>query len=205
MSSFKTPSAEELDHTFLWRYTKRLPERGCIGIFNRSYYEDMLVVRAHPELLTAQNLPPGKRGKAFWNDRFEDINSLEQHLVRNGTIVLKCFLNLSKEEQKRRFLDRLNEPDKHWKFSTADLRERGYWDDYVDAYERMLSATSTEQAPWYIIPADHKWVTRAAVAYLVANAITSLDLAVPALTDERKQVLEDAKRQLIEEKSGDVN
>lgn len=205
VSAFKTPSAEELDHTFLWRYTTQLPERGCIGIFNRSYYEDVLVVRVHPELLEHQNLPPGKRGKAFWNARYDDINALEQHLVRNGTIVLKFFLNISKDEQKQRFLERLNEPDKHWKFSTADMKEREYWDDYTDAYEQMLSATSTEHAPWYVIPADHKWVTRTAVAYLVANAITSLDLSTPVLTDERKQLLDDARRQLMAEDSSDAD
>jgi len=205
VSAFKTPSAEELDHTFLWRYTTRLPERGCIGIFNRSYYEDVLVVRVHPELLDHQNLPPGKHGKAFWNARYDDINALEQHLVRNGTIVLKFFLNISKDEQKERFLERLNEPDKHWKFSTADMKEREYWDDYTDAYEQMLSATSTEHAPWYVIPADHKWVTRTAVAYLVANAITSLDLSTPVLTNERKQLLDDARRQLMAEDSSDAD
>ncbi|HWL11285.1 MAG TPA: polyphosphate kinase 2 family protein [Planctomicrobium sp.] len=199
VSSFKIPSAEELDHTFLWRYTARLPERGCIGIFNRSYYEEVLVVRVHPETLERQNLPPGKRGKSFWNARYDDINALEQHLVRNGTTVLKFFLNISREEQRRRFLDRLNDPDKHWKFSPADLHERGYWDDYIDAYERMLSATSTDHAPWYVIPADNKWVTRASIAYLIASTIRSLDLAFPSLTAERKQLMEDARRQLADE------
>jgi PPK2 family polyphosphate:nucleotide phosphotransferase len=199
VSAFKVPSVEELDHTFLWRYQDQLPERGCIGIFNRSYYEEVLVARVHPEVIERQNLPPGKRGKSFWNDRYEDINALERHLVRNGTIVLKFFLNISKAEQRQRFLDRLNESDKHWKFSVADLHERGDWDEYIDAYEKMLTATSTKHAPWYIIPADHKWITRAAVAYLISNAITSLDLEFPHLTEERMKILNDAKRQLMDE------
>src|SRR4051794_14355295 len=158
--SFKKPSAEELDHNFLWRYMRCLPERGRIGIFNRSYYEDVLVVKVHPELLDGQKLPPGKRGKSFWEARYEDINAFERHLVRNGTVILKFFLHVSKKEQKRRFLERLERPEKQWKFTAADLAERGYWSKYMEAYEDALSATSTRWAPWYIIPADHKWATR---------------------------------------------
>lgn len=192
---FKAPSAEELDHTFLWRYTSRLPERGRIGIFNRSYYEDVLIVRVHPELLSPY-LPDGKRGKSFWKARMDDINNLEEHLVRNGTLVLKFFLHISKDEQKRRFLDRLNEPEKHWKFNPADLTERGYWDDYVDAYEQALTETSTKHAPWYIVPADHKWVAHAVIASILSTSINALDLEFPKLTAERKQVLEAARQQL---------
>jgi len=197
--SFKKPSAEELDHNFLWRYMKRLPERGRIGIFNRSYYEDVLVVRVHPSLLDGQRLPPGKRGNSFWNARYEDINTFERHLVRNGTVILKFFLNVSKKEQKQRFLDRLNRPEKNWKFSAADLAERGFWDDYQEAYEEALSATSTEWAPWYVIPADNKWVTRAVVADIVTSSITSLELAYPEPTKEQRAALDDAKKKLLAE------
>jgi len=193
---FKTPSAEELDHTFLWRYCNRLPERGRIGIFNRSYYEDLLITRVHPEMLDSQHLPDGKRGKSFWKARTEDINNLEEHLVRNGTSVLKFFLHISRDEQKRRFLDRLNDKEKHWKFNPADLTERGYWDDYVDAYERCLSATSTPHAPWYIVPANHKWVAHSVVASILSSSIDALDLKFPKLTDEQEQHLDDARHQL---------
>jgi len=197
--SFKKPSEEELDHNFLWRHMKRLPERGRIGIFNRSYYEDVLVVRVHPSILEGQRLPPGKRGKSFWNARYEDINTFERHLVRNGTVILKFFLNVSKKEQKRRFLDRLNRPEKNWKFSAADLAERGFWDDYQEAYEEALSATSTDWAPWYVIPADNKWGTRAVVADIVTSTITSLDLAYPEPTKEQQAALEEAKKKLLAE------
>jgi len=193
--SFKQPSAEELDHDFLWRYARCLPERGRIGIFNRSYYEDVLVVKVHPELL-GDKLPPGKRGKSFWQGRYEDINAFERHLVRNGTVVLKFFLHVSKKEQKKRFLDRLDRPDKHWKFSTADLAERAYWDEYQAAYEDAIEATSTDWAPWYVVPADHKWATRAVVADLVTSSIRALDLELPELTDERRRELDEARRQL---------
>lgn len=195
---FKSPSAEELDHTFLWRYSSRLPERGRIGIFNRSYYEDVLIVRVHPELLSPY-LPDGKRGRSFWNARMDDINNLEEHLVRNGTLVLKFFLHISKDEQKRRFLDRLDEPEKHWKFNPADLTERGFWDEYVDAYEKALTETSTKHAPWYIVPADHKWVAHAVIASILATSINALDLEYPKLTAERKQTLDAARRQLESE------
>ncbi|VTR97137.1 polyphosphate:amp phosphotransferase : Uncharacterized protein OS=Planctomyces limnophilus (strain ATCC 43296 / DSM 3776 / IFAM 1008 / 290) GN=Plim_0927 PE=4 SV=1: PPK2 [Gemmata massiliana] len=193
--SFKKPSAEELDHNFLWRYMKSLPERGRIGIFNRSYYEDVLVVKVHPDFLGAQ-LPREKVGKKFWEERYEDINSFERHLVRNGTLILKFFLNVSKDEQKKRFLDRLDRPEKNWKFSASDLAERGYWDDYMRAYEDALSATSTDLAPWYVIPADHKWITRSVVADIVTTSIQALDLKYPVVSPEQKKRLEDARKQL---------
>lgn len=197
--SFKQPSAEELDHNFLWRYMRSLPERGRIGIFNRSYYEDVLVVKVHPEILDKQKLPPGKRGKPFWEQRYEDINTFERHLVRNGTVVLKFFLHVSKDEQKQRFLERLNTPEKHWKFSAADLAERQFWNEYHDAYEDLLTATSTEWAPWYVVPADQKWATRAIVAHLLAAALKQLDLRYPEMTKEKQQALLAARRQLENE------
>ncbi|MBA4187807.1 MAG: polyphosphate--nucleotide phosphotransferase [Planctomycetaceae bacterium] len=195
--SFKKPSTEELDHNYLWRYMKSLPERGRIGIFNRSYYEDVLVVKVHPELLGRQ-LPrdKDKLGKKFWEERYEDINAFEQHLVRNGTVILKFFLNVSKDEQKRRFLERLDRPEKNWKFSASDMAERGYWDDYMKAYEDALSATSTEAAPWYVIPADYKWITRAVVADIVTTTIRGLDLKYPEVTTEQKNRLVEARKQL---------
>jgi len=199
--SFKKPSAEELDHTFLWRYMKSLPERGRIGIFNRSYYEDVLVVKVHPELLTAQHLPTTTVDRKVWSRRYKDINAFERHLVRNGTVVLKFFLNVSMEEQKRRFLERLDRPEKHWKFSESDLAERAHWDQYMQAYSDCLSATSTKWAPWYVVPADHKWVTRAVVADVVTTAIRSLDLKYPEVTDEQRKRLADARRQLATESS----
>jgi len=194
--SFKKPSAEELDHNFLWRYMKRLPERGRIGIFNRSYYEDVLVVKVHPEVLNASKLPPGERGKAFWQERYDDINALERHLVRNGTRVLKFFLHVSKKEQKKRLLKRLDDPAKNWKFSAADLAERQLWDDYMSAYEDALSATSTDEAPWYVIPADHKWVTRTAVADILVTAIRGLDLSYPTVPAGARAELDAAREQL---------
>jgi PPK2 family polyphosphate:nucleotide phosphotransferase len=197
--SFKKPSAEELDHNFLWRYMRSLPERGRIGIFNRSYYEDVLVVKVHPELLAAQRLPPGKRDKTFWEARYEDINAFERHLVRNGTVILKFFLNVSKKEQKRRFLERLENPEKHWKFSAADLAERAFWDQYTAAFEEAFSATSTEWAPWYIVPADHKWATRAIVADILTTTMLNLDLRYPEVTEAQHQALEQARQQLEHE------
>jgi PPK2 family polyphosphate:nucleotide phosphotransferase len=194
--SFKKPSSEELDHNFLWRHSRSLPERGRIGIFNRSYYEDVLVVKVHPELLGRQ-LPDGKRGKKFWADRYEDINAFEHHLVRNGTLVLKFFLNVSKGEQKRRFLERLDRPEKNWKFSAADLAEREYWNDYMAAYEDAIGETSTDAAPWYVIPADHKWVTRAAVAGIVTATLRKLDLKYPELTAEDRAQLAEARQKLM--------
>jgi PPK2 family polyphosphate:nucleotide phosphotransferase len=194
--SFKKPSDEDLDHDFLWRCSKRLPERGCIGIFNRSYYEEVLVVKVHPEILDGQKLPPGKRGKKFWDERYEDINNFEKHLVNSGTIIVKFFLHISKDEQKRRFLQRLERPEKNWKFSTADLAERAYWDQYQEAYEDALAATSTEWAPWYVVPADHKWVSRAVVADVVSRTIRGLDLKYPEVPAAKKQILDEAKKKL---------
>jgi PPK2 family polyphosphate:nucleotide phosphotransferase len=177
--SFKAPSAEELGHDFLWRTTTRLPARGRIGIFNRSYYEDVLAVRVHPELLERQKLPRTLTGKAIWEERFHDIRAFERHLARSGTLVLKFFLHLSKEEQRRRFLDRLDEPAKRWKFSMNDVNERKRWHDYMAAYEDMIRATSRPGAPWYVVPADHKWFTRLVVAAAVIEALDGLDLSFP--------------------------
>ena len=199
--SFKRPSAEELDHTFLWRAAKALPARGCIGIFNRSYYEEVLVVRVHPEILDGQQLPPGKRGKSFWAERYEDINAFERHLVRNGTVVLKFFLNVGKAEQKRRFLERLDTPDKNWKFSPGDVRERGHWQEYMAAFEQMLAATSTAWAPWYVIPADHKHVARALVASVLSSSIQALGLAPPVVSAGDMAEFETAREQLLAEDS----
>ena len=194
--SFKHPSAEELDHNFLWRYARAVPERGRIGIFNRSYYEEVLVVRVHPELVKAQRIPDAKVNDDFWSDRFTDINAFERHLTRNGTVILKFFLHLSKDEQCKRFLKRLKDPKKQWKFSAADLAERAYWDDYMKAYEAAISATSTKWAPWYLIPADHKWVSRALVARIVTNTVESLDLRYPEVTQEQLAIIAEAKKQL---------
>jgi PPK2 family polyphosphate:nucleotide phosphotransferase len=195
--AFKKPSAEELDHNFLWRYMKALPERGRIGIFNRSYYEDVLVVKVHPNYLG--KLPPGKVDESFWRKRYDDINHFEHHLVRNGTVILKFFLNVSKKEQKRRFLERLDNPDKHWKFSEADLAERDYWKDYKKAFEDCFSATSTKWAPWHIIPADYKWAARTLVSGVISRAISELDLKPPPLTPERKKALAAARKKLMSE------
>jgi len=197
--SFKHPSAEELDHTFLWRCMKVLPERGRIGIFNRSYYEEVLIVKVHPELVAAQKIPEAEVTKSFWKHRYDDINHFERHLTRNGTLVLKFFLHLSKDEQRRRFLDRVNEPDKHWKFSSNDLVERSFWKEYEEAYEEMLEATSTKHAQWHVIPADHKWVSRVMVAGIVTRAIQSLELRYPALTEEKRRQIAAAKKQLESE------
>jgi PPK2 family polyphosphate:nucleotide phosphotransferase len=197
--SFKKPSAEELSHNFLWRCTRCLPERGRIGIFNRSYYEDVLVVKVHPELLEYQRLPPGKRGKSFWKERYDDINAFERHLVRNGTIILKFFLNVSRQEQKRRFLERLDRPEKHWKFSASDLAERAFWDQYMEAYEEALRSTSTAWAPWYVVPADHKWATRTVVADILSAAICALDLKYPEVTEQQRQALAEARKRLENE------
>lgn len=199
VTSFKHPSAEELDHNFLWRYARRAPERGRIGIFNRSYYEEVLIVRVHPELVRAQRVPDG-RADDFWADRFADINAFERHLTRNGTLILKFFLHISKDEQRKRFLKRLKDPRKQWKFSPADLAERGFWDDYMKAYEDALNATSTKWAPWYIIPADHKWVSRAFVARIVARAVEGLGLRYPEVTDEQRAIIEEARKQLEAER-----
>jgi PPK2 family polyphosphate:nucleotide phosphotransferase len=178
---------------------KCVPERGRIGIFNRSYYEDVLIVKVHPELLDQQKLPPGKHGKSFWEARYDDINAFERHLVRNGTVVLKFFLHVSKEEQKRRFLERLERPEKNWKFSTSDLPERAFWADYMNAYEDALTATTTEGAPWYVVPADNKWITRAVVADVITTAVRSLDLKFPEVTEEQRKLLAQARSQLEDE------
>jgi PPK2 family polyphosphate:nucleotide phosphotransferase len=177
--SFKAPSAEELDHDFMWRSCQRLPARGRIGIFNRSYYEDVLVARVHPGVLERQKVPGKLIGKHVWEERFQDIRAFERHLVRSGTIVLKFFLHISKEEQRRRFLDRLEQPAKRWKFSMNDVNERKRWDDYMAAYADMIRATSRPDAPWYVVPADHKWFARLVVAAAVIEALDSLDLAFP--------------------------
>ena len=200
--SFKHPSDEEADHNFLWRYARLAPERGRIGIFNRSYYEEVLIVRVHPELVLARQVPEAKIDDDFWADRYADINAFERHLTRNGTVILKFFLHLSKDEQRKRFLKRLKDPRKQWKFAPADLAERAHWDDYMRAYEAALSATSTKWAPWYVIPADHKWVSRALVARIVTTAIQSLDLRYPEVTDTQRAVIAEATRQLEAEKSG---
>jgi polyphosphate kinase 2 (PPK2 family) len=178
---------------------KALPERGRIGIFNRSYYEDVLIVKVHPELLDTGKLPPGKRGASFWKKRYEDINAFEHHLVRNGTIVLKFFLNVSKKEQKRRFLERLEKPEKHWKFSVSDVAERAHWRAYMKAYEEALSATSTPWAPWYIVPADQKWVTRTVVADVLTSTVQGLDLRYPEVTPAMRKQLAAAKKLLEKE------
>jgi PPK2 family polyphosphate:nucleotide phosphotransferase len=198
--SYKKPSAEELDHDFLWRYSKGLPERGRIGIFNRSYYEEVLVVKVHPDLLELQKLPEGKRGNSFWQSRYDDINAFEKHLVQSGTILLKFFLHVSKEEQKRRFLERLERPEKNWKFSPADVAERAYWDDYMEAFEEAISATSTDWAPWYVVPADYKWATRVIVADILTSTIKGLDLKYPAMSEQQLKMLHEAKRRLEMEK-----
>jgi PPK2 family polyphosphate:nucleotide phosphotransferase len=195
--SFKKPSSEDLDHNFLWRYMKNLPERGRIGIFNRSYYEDVLVTKVHPEIL--QHLPEGKINKKFWQNRYEDINAFEHHLHRNGTIILKFFLNISKETQKKRFMERLDKPEKNWKFSSSDLAERAHWDDYTKVYEEAISATSTKYAPWYIIPADNKWVTRALVADIITSTLRKLNLKFPKVSEVEHQRLAEARIQLENE------
>lgn len=198
--SFKAPSSEELDHDYLWRNMKALPERGRIGIFNRSYYEEVLVVRVHPEILNGQRIPKEEKDvKGIWKKRFEDINNFERYLTRNGIVILKFFLNVSKKEQKERFLERIDTPEKNWKFAAADVKERGHWDEYMNAYEEMFNNTSTEWAPWYIIPADHKWFTRAAVADVIVAKLKSLDLKYPVVSDERKQELLKAKAMLESE------
>ncbi len=197
--SFKPPSEEEQKHTFLWRCTKALPARGSIGIFNRSHYEEVLVAKVHPELLQSQHLPSGKPQKEFWEARYDDINNFERHLDRNGTRIVKFFLHVSKSEQRKRFLKRLSHADKYWKFSPEDVHERRYWDDYVAAYEECLSRTSTAWAPWYVIPADHKWVMRALVAEIIAREIEHLDLRYPKVEKGRRQQFDEA-RNLLEHK-----
>jgi len=200
VASFKTPSPEELDHDYLWRCVKHLPERGRIGVFNRSYYEETLVVRVHPEFLESQKLPPSLIGKDVWSDRFRDIRGFERHLAGNGTVVRKFFLHVSRDEQKRRFLERIERPEKNWKFSAADVSERGHWKDYMSAYEDAIRNTATEAAPWYVVPADNKWFTRIVVAAAVIDALSSLGLHYPAVGKKQRAALIEAKRSLLAEK-----
>ena len=198
--AFKAPSEEELSHDFLWRAAVRVPERRRIGIFNRSHYEETLVVRVHPELLKRQKLPPRLVGKNIWKERFQDIRKFERHLARSGVAVLKFFLHVSREEQRRRFLARIDEEDKNWKFSVGDVQERERWDDYMDAYEDMLSHTSTASAPWFIVPADHKWFTRLAVSSIIAESLKELGLRYPEVTAEKKAELQEVRRLLLAER-----
>jgi PPK2 family polyphosphate:nucleotide phosphotransferase len=197
VTSFKAPSAEELDHDFLWRTTRRLPERGRIGIFNRSYYEEVLIVRVHPEVLAGEKLPPSLVTKDVWQERFEDINAFERHLTRNGVIVRKFFLHLSKQEQRQRLLSRLAQPEKHWKFSLDDIRERQKWGSYMRAYEDMIRHTATDFAPWYVVPADHKWFTRLVVAEVILDALESLELSYPTVSRAKRKELAAVRTALL--------
>lgn len=197
--SFKAPTSEELDHDFLWRCSKNVPERGRIGIFNRSYYEETLVVRVHPEILHKQKIPRELLTKRLWDERYQDIRAFERYLGRNGVLVRKFFLNVSKEEQKRRFLARINTPEKNWKFSAADAHERGFWDDYQRAYEDTIRQTATEEAPWYVVPADNKWFTRVIVAAAVIEALDSLGLAYPEVGEDKLEELAAARAELMAE------
>ncbi|UEG51944.1 polyphosphate kinase 2 family protein [Mucilaginibacter daejeonensis] len=198
--SFKQPSAEEQKHDYLWRHSKALPEGGRIGVHNRSHYENVLVTRVHPEYILKENLPGISSvkdiDKKFWKDRFESIRHFEKHLVQNGTVIIKFFLHISKKEQKERFLKRINDPSKNWKFSAADIKEREHWDDYMEAYEEAISETATDEAPWYIIPADKKWFTRVAISSIIIDTLKSLDLKYPVLPDEEASKLQEAKAQL---------
>ena len=198
--SFKQPSAEELDHDFLWRHYKALPEFGRIGVHNRSHYENVLITRVHPEMLLKERLPAIKTvkdvDKAFWDNRYKSIRHFEQHLTENGTIIIKFFLNLSKDEQKERFLKRIDTPDKHWKFSAADIEERGYWGDYMKAYEKAIQETATKECPWYVIPADKKWFTRIAISNIILHTFNGLNLKYPVLPKEEQDKLEEAKKEL---------
>jgi len=200
VASFKAPSAEEMDHDYLWRCQKHLPERGRIGIFNRSYYEEMLVVRVHPEILQGQKLPVKLVDKDIWEKRFKDIRAFERYLANNGTVVRKFYLNVSKAEQKKRFLERLEEPEKNWKFSPNDAMERGHWKDYMNAYEDVVRNTATEKAPWYVVPADNKWYTRVIVASAIIDAMASLNLSYPKVSKEKRIELDKAKKVLLAEK-----
>lgn len=196
VASFKAPSSEELDHDFLWRCHERLPERGRIGIFNRSYYEEVLVVRVHPDLLGQQRIPPALIGDRIWDERCEDIRAFERYLTRNGTVIRKFFLHVSREEQRRRFLERIETPSKNWKFSPADLKERSQWNKYMSAYEDVIRKTATPFAPWYIVPADHKWFTRAVVASAVVDALASLRLRFPSVGAGQRAILRSARSAL---------
>jgi PPK2 family polyphosphate:nucleotide phosphotransferase len=198
--SFKQPSDEELSHDFLWRYSTKVPQRGRIGIFNRSYYEEVLVVRVHEQLLEAQKIPPSLVGKNVWDERLADIARFEDYLTRQGVVIVKFYLNLSLKEQKKRFLDRLDKPDKNWKFSVSDVRERRYWKDYMQAYEEAIRATATKAAPWFVVPADNKWFTRLVVAAAIVEAVEKLDLEYPKVTPERMKDLATAREELKAEK-----
>ena len=198
--SFKQPSSEDLDHDFLWRYAKCLPERGRIGIFNRSYYEEVLVVRVHEDILKRQKLPQPLLGKGIWDERLSDIAHFEDYLTRHGTIVLKFFLHVSRKEQKRRFMERLNQPDKHWKFSAADVHERNFWGDYMHAFQEAIRATASKRAPWYVVPADNKWFTRLFVAAAIVEAMERLDLAYPVVDEKKSKELQAAQAALSREK-----
>jgi PPK2 family polyphosphate:nucleotide phosphotransferase len=194
--SFKSPSAEDLDHDYLWRCMKRLPERGRIGVFNRSYYEETLVVRVHPEFLAGEKIPPELVTKNIWKDRFQDIRSFERYLARNGIAIRKFFLHVSKKEQKRRFLERVENPDKNWKFSASDMKERQFWNQYADAYEDMIRETATKEAPWYVVPADNKWFTRVVIAAAVIDALASMNLAYPKVSQEKLKELAAVRKEL---------
>ena len=198
--SFKRPSGEELDHDFLWRCVRRLPERGNIGIFNRSYYEEVLVVRVHPDILGAQKLPPELITKHIWDERFHDIRAFERYLARNGTVIRKFFLHVSKKEQRKRFLERIDEPSKNWKFELNDVHERQHWKEYMRAYEDTIRETATKHAPWFVVPADHKWFTRMVVAAVVVEALEELDLHFPKVTTKQRAELGAARRMLEKEK-----
>jgi PPK2 family polyphosphate:nucleotide phosphotransferase len=199
VASFKQPSTEELDHDYMWRAIRRLPQRGKIGIFNRSYYEEVLVVRVHQDFLVKQHLPSQLVTKKIWKQRFEDMRNFESYLTRNGTIIRKFFLNVSREEQKRRFLARLEEPEKNWKFSEADVHERQHWDEYMQAYEDMIRHTATPESPWYVVPADHKWFTHIVVGSAIVHTLKGLDLELPKTSKERRKELQAAKEALLKE------
>lgn len=200
VSSFKAPSSEDLDHDFLWRCQKHLPERGRIGIFNRSYYEEVLVVRVHEQILKGQKLPEKLVTEDIWEERFQDIRNFEKYLSRNGTIVLKFFLNVSKNEQKERFIERVDDPDKNWKFSATDAKERGYWDDYMFAYEELIKNTSTKKSPWYVIPADNKSYARIAIASAIIHALDEMELEYPKVDEAKRAELKAIKQTLLAEK-----
>ncbi|VXB78726.1 Polyphosphate:ADP phosphotransferase [Flavobacterium sp. 9R] len=199
VSSFKAPSSEELDHDFLWRCQKHLPERGRIGIFNRSYYEEVLVVRVHEQILKAQKLPQELVTESIWEERFEDIRNFEKYLNRNGTIVIKFFLNVSKEEQKKRFIERIDDQDKNWKFSTSDAKERGFWDDYMNAYQDLIQKTTTTHSPWYVVPADNKSYARIVIASAIINALDEMGLEYPRVSPEKVAELQEIRKALLEE------
>jgi len=200
--SFKAPSEEELDHDYLWRTVKRLPERGRIGIFNRSHYEEVLVVRVHRELLAKERIPDSLVTKKIWKERYRDINAFERYLTRNGVVIRKFFLHISAEEQKKRLLERLDDPGKNWKFSTADADEREYWDDYMEAYEDMVRHTSSKHAPWFVVPANHKWFSRLVVAAAIIDALEELDLAFPKIDAAKRKELEDVRKALADSSKG---